>query len=220
MTESPEPSPLASQPTVNPYAPPEASLSPPPVAGVVLAEAEAIRRAHLNHESNVRSIGALHLLGAVLAGIGLAASVASFEGSMGRASRVGAFLTMNVAFLALNAALGIGLIRLQPWARWLEAAVVGVYLFVQATTTLYLTVAVGRTATQLLFVSGLMWLIPALVLYLMLAPKAAMVFSPEYREVIARTPHIRHRTSCVMWLLLIVVLFFGFAGLVAVLFTR
>jgi hypothetical protein len=55
----------------NPYAAPEIVADAPSVemAGD-LAEAEAIRRKYLNHETNIRSIGSLHYLGGILALIG------------------------------------------------------------------------------------------------------------------------------------------------------
>ena len=42
-----------------------------------------------------------------------------------------------------------------------------------------------------------------------------MVFSPEYQAVIAQTPHIRYRTSKVVWILLGLVLLIIVFGLVA-----
>ncbi|MGE3820841.1 MAG: hypothetical protein AB7I30_15615, partial [Isosphaeraceae bacterium] len=57
---------------INPYAPPEATLEPAPPSGAPgdLAEAVAIRRKHLNHEASIRAVGSLHLLGALIYGIG------------------------------------------------------------------------------------------------------------------------------------------------------
>src|SRR5690349_18566211 len=65
-TENPGPS------NVNPYAPPESALADiaPLDIGGDLAEAEAIRRAHLNHEAALKSIGSLHYLAAFFCLIG------------------------------------------------------------------------------------------------------------------------------------------------------
>ncbi|PAW69614.1 MAG: hypothetical protein B9S38_09450 [Verrucomicrobiia bacterium Tous-C4TDCM] len=58
-------------------------------------------------------------------------------------------------------------------------------------------------------------LIGAYILYLLLGAKGKMVFSPEYQAVIAQTPHIRYRTSKVVWILLGLVLLIIVFGLVA-----
>lgn len=49
-------------------------------------------------------------------------------------------------------------------------------------------------------------LISLSILYLLLSEKGRMVFSPEYKAVIAATPHVRYRTSLVNWVLLFVFL--------------
>jgi hypothetical protein len=53
-------------------------------------------------------------------------------------------------------------------------------------------------------------LISVYFLYLLLSQKGAYVFSPEYAQVIAATPHIQYKTSIVVWIflgLLLVVIF-------------
>ena len=62
-------------------------------------------------------------------------------------------------------------------------------------------------------------IIPAYILYLLLSSKGAMVFSTEYKEIIARTPHVKYRTSCIVWgaliVLGVVILLAVVAGLVS-----
>ena len=41
-------------------------------------------------------------------------------------------------------------------------------------------------------------LIVGYILYLMLSEKGSVVFSPAYKEIIARTPHIKYRTSLIL----------------------
>jgi hypothetical protein len=55
-------------PEINPFAPPKAPVdeAAPPGKPSDLAEAEAIRRAHLGHEAWAKSIGSLHYLGSSL----------------------------------------------------------------------------------------------------------------------------------------------------------
>ena len=40
------------------------------------------------------------------------------------------------------------------------------------------------------------------MLYLLLSKKGTMVFSPEYKEIIAQTPHMKYKTSPVVWIAL------------------
>ena len=59
---------------VNPYAAPATEIGSEPTgldADGDLAEAEAIRPAHIGHEASIRSLGSLHYLGAILGVIGL-----------------------------------------------------------------------------------------------------------------------------------------------------
>ena len=48
--------------------------------------------------------------------------------------------------------------------------------------------------------------INAYILYLIFSQKGKMVFSDEYQAVIEQTPHIKYRTSIVVWILLGLVL--------------
>jgi hypothetical protein len=47
-----------------------------------------------------------------------------------------------------------------------------------------------------------------------------MVFSEEYQTIIAQTPHIKYRTSILVWILLFIVLLAIGAALTIPLFTR
>ncbi|HKB60455.1 MAG TPA: hypothetical protein VKC56_10480, partial [Gallionellaceae bacterium] len=44
--------------------------------------------------------------------------------------------------------------------------------------------------------------ISAFILYLLFSKKGAMVFSDEYKQVIADTPDIKYRTSIIVWIFL------------------
>ena len=48
-------------------------------------------------------------------------------------------------------------------------------------------------------------LINAYILYLFLSKKGRTIYSPEYQDVIAATPHIKYRTSILVWILLALV---------------
>ncbi len=198
--------------SINPYAAPQASLSPEPalLTGDV-ARAEAIRRRHLNHEANIKSVGQLHLLAAVLLGLMVFAGL-----STGRTVRH-LEVVYFVVPIVVNFALGFGLYKLQAWARWTEAAMIGVALpaltlavmFQLATTGLDMLLPVG---------AGVGAFIPAVVLWLLVSRQGSVVFSPEYREIIRITPHVRYRTSCAAVVALVLIVSFilfsliGFTG--------
>jgi hypothetical protein len=193
--------------SVNPYAAPEAPIGEAPAAGPAeLAEAEAVRRAHLNHEANIRSVGSLHILGAVLSFFGLVVMAVAWD----PAGRATAFampvFAVYLGFFLINLALGIGLTRLRPWARWLETALIGLYLALNAVTTFGALFMVGPAAGPVLFGATVTWTILGAILWLLLSRKGAVVFSPEYQDVIARTPHIKYKTSFLAKFLLVLIL--------------
>jgi hypothetical protein len=195
-------------PELNPYAPPEAELGGVPV-GVGAEEqaaAEATRRKYLGHEASVRSVGSLHYLFALfslLGAAGLAVFLLAARGRPRDGNLSGLFGTLFLFYLALgalNVTLGVGLTRLRPWARWTEASFVGLYLIVNLFGTL-VGLAMGPMGPVIgpQFVgTGFVVLILGYILYLVLSEKGRVVFSPEYQDVIARTPHIRYRTSCLV----------------------
>jgi len=163
--------------------------------------AEGIRKAHLRHEASVQSVGLLYYLGSVLfVCVGTAMIVRIF--STGRSPRaLGAAVASFAVFLALGAGqfwVGIGLRRLRKWA---------------------------RIPTGIFSGLGLLWfplgtIINAYVLYLIFSQKGKMVFSDEYQAVIRQTPHIKYRTSIVVWILFgLLVLLLGL-GMLSVLFIR
>ena len=59
--------------------------------------------------------------------------------------------------------------------------------------------------------------VQGLVLYLLISGKTGMVFSPEYKEIIRKTPQVRHRTSIIVKILLgVLLLLIGTGALVAI----
>lgn len=214
-------------PVVNPYAPPEASLEEARPSGVPadLTEAERIRRLYLNHEWSIRSLGGLHLIGAVFYIVVVIGVVV--EGIRGRGGAgdvpsslpaIGIFGLVFLGGIGFNVALGLGLRGLKNWARWLEVVIIG--LFLLARVLMFGLIAVGGAG----MVFGLLPLVmPVLilgyVLYLLLSAKGRVVFSPDYQEIIALTPHVKYKTSCLvkglLWFLLALIVF----GVAAAIFT-
>jgi len=48
-------------------------------------------------------------------------------------------------------------------------------------------------------------LINGYILYLFLSKKGRTIFAPEYQDVIAATPHVKYRTSIIVWIFLALV---------------
>jgi hypothetical protein len=154
--------------------------------------AEETRNEHLKHEASVKSIGLLYYLGAVaclLVGtIGLFTGTAnSFEPRAFLVSAV--LLVMGAGQLWV----GTGLRRLRKWARIPTGVLSGIGL---------LGFPLGT-------------LINGYILYLIFSRKGKTVFSEEYRAVIEQTPHIKYRTSIVVWVLLGLVLVLILIGIIA-----
>jgi hypothetical protein len=188
---------------VNPYAAPDVRLGgAPPSTDAEMARAERIRRQFLNHEASVKAVGSLNLLGAIVLGVVMVAGIVSlFSGGVAASAPARAFsigmIVVLAAIAALSAAVGIGLRNLQPWARWVD---VGLILLGFAMTILSLVIAglAGGNAAGTAGANLAQQIIPAYILYLLVSRKGTMVFSPEYRAIIEKTPHIRYKMSCLV----------------------
>jgi hypothetical protein len=158
----------------NPYLAPATAIAPSPLLEPV-ESLEEVRRRHLNHEASVRSVGTLYLLGGILT-IVSGIYLVSFPNK-----EFGVTVAIVIAAIgALQLILGNAIRRLQRTAR--------------------IVAAILAAPSLLAFPIGT--LISILVLYLMLSRKGAVVFSDEYKQVIAQTPHIKYKTSVVVWILL------------------
>lgn len=179
----------------NPYLPPV--TSPSDIVQPLPPDAESIRREHLNHENSIKMVGGLWILGGVLGFLG-AVSVGMAELTSGKAGLSSiAIPVVILLFAAAGVFLGVALRKLKPWSRIPASILAGSGL---------LGFPVGT-------------LINALILSYLLSKKGGVVFSPAYQEIIALTPHVKARTSWVVWLLLgICVVFLGI--LVITLFAR
>lgn len=160
--------------------------------------AEETRKKHLSHESSVRSVGVLYLIGGtglLLIGLGWV-----FTASAGR-NAVEGFL-LGAVFLVLGGMqfwVGLAIRRLKSWSRIPTGILSGIGL---------LGFPIGT-------------IINGYILYLVFCEKGKMVFSDEYRAVIQQTPHIKQRTSIVVWIILgLLLVILGFVILGAVLGQR
>ena len=141
-----------------------------------------IRRAHINHEASVKSVGTVYLIGALFATIG---GIGCFAAT-GSSSQVG-LTAVGAIYLLLGILLGFvafGLQNLKTWARWIAA--------------------VFSSLSLILFPMGT--LIGGYILYLLISQKGTMVFSAGYQDIIKATPHIKYKTSIVVKILLGIVL--------------
>jgi hypothetical protein len=157
--------------------------------GVTNNAAEQIRKDHIKHEASVKSIGILYFLAAIF--LILAGGVSLFADQ-------GSGLLVGLVLLGFGAAqiwVGIGLRGLKSWARIPTALFSGVGL--------------------LGFPFGT--LINGYILYLVLSKKGKTVFADDYKRVIEQTPHIKYKTSIVVWIFLGLLLLLIFLGLLSVL---
>lgn len=168
---------------VNPYAPPQASITPQ--AAEAPEDAEAIRRQFLNHEASIRAIGGLYIFSAVLVAFATVVIVimgfTTAETPPEGAIMVGLGLAYGL-FGWFSFYLGRGLRRLDSKV---------------------------RLGTTILTVIGLIGIpigtiINAYILWLLHSAKGKRVMTPEYQSIVAQTPHIKYRTP--VWLLILAVL--------------
>jgi hypothetical protein len=161
--------------------------------GVAASDVEDIRNEHIKHEASVKSVGVLYFIGACfLVLVGVMSLLQPSSPVTDAFSAIFAILFFLIG--AAQFAVAIGLRRLKSWARPIAGlfAVVGLIGFPIGT------------------------IINAYILYLLFSKKGKTVFSPEYQEVIAQTPHIKYRTSIIVWIalgILVLLILFGVVGI-------
>lgn len=184
----PPPGARPTNPTYNPYTPPSARLG---AETRTPDDAERIRREHLSHEASIRSVGTLYRIGAILTALGtlvmLALGVVNFFQPGDAGAALGLLLVGAIyGFLTwLQFYLGNGLRELDPKVR----------------TLVTILTAIGLIG----FPVGT--LISAYILYLLHSAKGKRIMTPEYRAIVASTPHIQYKTP--LWMILVVVALIG-----------
>lgn len=183
----------------NPYSPPITNEAPPraPASGDATSNAALIRHTHLNHEASIKAIGVLYIF-AAFASIGMAirAVAAAVTGATGATAEMLFILAIAVLLGGVQVVAGVGLRRMRKWVK----------------------APVGAIATLGLFNFPVGSLLNAYVLYLVFSRKGAMVLSEKYAEVVRQTPHIKYKTSIVVWILLGLVVTAVAAALMSTLF--
>jgi hypothetical protein len=175
----------------NPYAAPAARLEELGADSV----AETIRREHINHEASIKAVGILYYIGGVLIMLGGFAALVGAPKDPGAAAFVMLFIAaIGVAQLVA----GWGVRALKPWGRIVACviSVIGLLGFPIGT------------------------LINAYILYLLFSKKGSTVFSADYQGVIAATPHVKYKTSIVVWIFLALIVGLIVVGIGAALFSK
>ena len=188
---------MSNAPGANPYAIPATAIVDASLAAG--SDAETIRKKFLSHEASVKSVGLLYWLGSIFvliaAGMYLFMGIALLseqEAAAGITMLIAAPIALVIAVLQMFLAVGIR--KLKPWAR---------------------ICAIVLSAIGLIgFPIGT--LISAYILYLMVSKKGIYVFSDEYKQVIAATPHLKYKTSLIVWVLVGVLAVFVVSAIVAV----
>jgi hypothetical protein len=186
----------------NPFASPLEQARPEPSA---YTNEEAVRRRYLNHEASIQSMGALYMIGGAFGILGAAVlGIATFGGAMVGDETLAAIVVALAIFGGVAAIsafqlwTGLKLYQLDPIAR-VPAIVLA---------------AIGLTAFPL----GT--LLSAYFLYLVVSAKGSFVLSRPYVEIRRATPHIKYKTSIVVWILLALVLVLLVGGCLGSLFLR
>jgi uncharacterized Tic20 family protein len=162
--------------------------------GAASTAVEEMRKEYLKHEASIKSVGILYYLGGgavVLLGlVGLFAAVKDSQAPI----VIAVFPALLLFLLGAGQLwVGTGLRRLKKWARIPSGILSGIGL---------LGFPLGT-------------LINGYILYLIFSQKGKTVFSEEYQAVIEQTPHIKYRTSILVWILLGLVLVLITAGIIA-----
>jgi hypothetical protein len=179
----------------NPYASPTTDVTLASRAPEGSTAAERLRRKYLKHEATVRSIGTLQYFGAGV--LVFAALAIVLEEVPARQTLFGVSMAVFcIAFAVGICFLARGLRRLEPWARITAIVLLALNFPAAIYSQHFNPVALGFVAV---------------ILYWLLNEKGRMVFSAEYRQAVAATPHITYRTARWVWIALAVIL-----GLIAI----
>jgi len=171
----------------NPYAPPETS------SDQTESPAESTRRLHINTEATIKSLGTIYIVGGILLVLSSLRLLSNFQTSGNSVEDSGFIIGATIPPLILIF-LGFRIRKLKK-----IAVIIGGLLQI---ITLF-AVPVGT-------------LIGSLIIWTVFNKKGRYVVTPEYKEIIAETPHIKYRTSIITWILLaiLILLLIGIAVMV------
>ncbi|MDB4437960.1 hypothetical protein N9195_00060 [bacterium] len=173
----------------NPYAAPTEYAHPrdqPP-------EVDRIRRSHLIAESNIKSIGVLYMLTGLLALAGGVSVILEPNPDISDSAEVFGFYLGTIGIPLGVLTLSVGLQKLNKAARIIAGilSVAGLAL-----------IPVGTA-------------ICALFLFVLFSKKGRFVPTARYQDIVAKTPHIKRKTSIVSWVLLAVIIIVFVLGFIS-----
>ncbi|MFD0892284.1 hypothetical protein KBB96_12715 [Luteolibacter ambystomatis] len=173
----------------NPYLPPTAAPAP---ADAGLSSDEQLRRQCIKRESTLKSLGGLQIIGGVFLIVGILSALSRGPGQ-GPDNPVMAGTAVILPLALLSLVNGVGLYKLMPWAR-----IVGTVLSCLG----LLGFPIGT-------------LINALILGAYWSKPSDLIFSADYKRIVAATPHVKMKTSKVMIVMLVIfgVVVLALAGL-------
>ena len=202
----------------NPYAPSGSSYGDASLdANFDLSQAELIRKSHLSHEANIQGFGCLYTLGGILGILGAISYV-----GIGILVMAGGVVPKGLEFMVF----GAGGDRLVSGGL---TTLVGVIFLAIAVAQLFAGRSMqtlnpsGKILAIVVAAIGMLQfpcgtLISGYLLYLLVSAKGRTVFSSAYKEVMQATPHIRYRTSIIVWIFLFILIGVLLLGVLAAIF--
>ena len=202
----------------NPYAPSGSSYGDASLdANFDLSQAELIRKSHLSHEANIQGFGCLYTLGGILGILGAISYV-----GIGIFVMAGGVVPKELEFMVF----GAGGDRLVSGGL---TTLVGVIFLAIAVAQLFAGRSMqtlnpsGKILAIVVAAIGMLQfpcgtLISGYLLYLLVSAKGRTVYSSAYKEVMQATPHIRYRTSIIVWIFLFILIGVLLLGVLAAIF--
>lgn len=176
----------------NPYEAPQTFDAP----SQSITEAERIRKEHINTEASIKAVGTLYYLVCAMAMLSIYGMLSS------RPSAQAPFVAILVVVIILFFFTARGVRKFKLWAQIVVGALSGLAFvaYIASGVVLLINGGFGSSGDMVGMVVGT--LINGSILRLVFGKKGRTVFSAPYKEIIAATPHIKYKTSKVIWILL------------------
>ena len=190
---------------VNPFASPLATDATNEVPGEELSAAETIRRELLATETNIKSSAVLYGIAAFVITLLTLVVLFSPRGPLdgGASFSEIAIICLLILLATFMWYCAIGMRQLKPSVRpWV----------ITLSSILLLTSLVGFNPFGLVGFNPIGLLFNGFVLWLVVGNKGKRVLTHEYQEIIAATPHIKLKTSIIVWILLAILLLIFVVG--------
>ena len=160
----------------NPYQAPEILET----ANDIATDVEQIRNTYIKHEASLKSVGFLYIIGSIFIVIICSLALLGTLFSNTFITSEGAAFIVLLLLGVLQFIVGLNIRKLKSWVK--------------------LPIAIFSTIGLLGFPLGT--LINVYILYLFFGAKGKVVLSGDYKAVIEQTPHIKYKTSKVIWIAL------------------